>query len=58
MTAPWAPGERRIAMGTSKTTCEKPEQLKGTPQECTPEQVKKCHGADKKHPCVPANKKQ
>ena len=45
-------------MGTSKTTCEKPEQLKGTPQDCTPEQVKKCHGTDKKHPCVPANQKQ
>jgi hypothetical protein len=45
-------------MGTSKTTCQKPEQLKGTPQDCTPEQVKKCHGADKKHPCAPAKQKQ
>jgi hypothetical protein len=41
-----------------KTTCQKPEQLKGTPQECTPEQVETCHGADKNHPCVPAKQKQ
>jgi hypothetical protein len=45
-------------MGTPKTTCQKPEQLKGTPQDCAPEQVKKCHGADKKHPCAPAKQKQ
>jgi hypothetical protein len=45
-------------MGTSKTTCQKPEQLKGTPQECTPEQVNKCHGSDRAHPCAPAKKKQ
>ena len=45
-------------MGTSKTTCQKPEQLKGTPQDCTPEQVKKCHGADKKHSCASAKQKQ
>jgi hypothetical protein len=36
-----------------KPTCQKPEQLKGRPEECTPEQVKKCHGAEKTHPCVP-----
>jgi hypothetical protein len=48
---------RRKAMDTPKTTCQKPEELKGTPQECTPEQVKKCHGAEKDHPCVPGEKK-
>lgn len=31
--------------------CQKPDQLKGKPEECSPEQIKKCHG-DKKHPCV------
>ena len=32
--------------------CQKPEQLKHKPHECTPEQIKKCHGNAKKHPCT------
>ena len=32
--------------------CEKPEKLKTKPQECTPEQVKECHGDVEVHPCV------
>lgn len=32
--------------------CQHPENLKGKPEECSPEQIKKCHGAQKKHPCV------
>lgn len=35
-----------------KKCCQKPEQLKGTPQECSPEQVQKCHGTEKDHPCA------
>jgi hypothetical protein len=31
--------------------CQYPEKLKGKPEECTPEQVKECHG-DEEHPCV------
>jgi ArsR family transcriptional regulator, arsenate/arsenite/antimonite-responsive transcriptional repressor len=31
--------------------CQYPEKLKGKPEECTPEQMKECHG-DKEHPCV------
>jgi DNA-binding transcriptional ArsR family regulator len=30
--------------------CQKPEKLKGKPEECTPDQIKECHG-DKEHPC-------
>jgi DNA-binding transcriptional ArsR family regulator len=30
--------------------CEHPEKLKSKPEECTPEQIKECHG-DKEHPC-------
>ncbi len=30
--------------------CQYPEKLKGKPEECTPEQIKECHG-DEKHPC-------
>lgn len=32
--------------------CEKPEELKDVPEACSPEQVKKCHGDGKGHPCV------
>jgi hypothetical protein len=38
--------------------CEKPERLKKIPKDCSPEQVVKCHGDMKKHPCTePAQKK-
>jgi len=30
--------------------CQYPEKLKGKPEECTPEQIKECHG-DQEHPC-------
>ena len=31
--------------------CQYPEKLKGKPEECTPEQIKECHGDKKEHPC-------
>jgi hypothetical protein len=31
--------------------CEKPEKLKGKPEECTPEQIEECHGEVQDHPC-------
>ena len=33
--------------------CEHPEKLKGKPEECTPEQIKECHGEVQDHPCPP-----
>ena len=30
--------------------CQYPEKLKGKPGECSPEQIKECHG-DEEHPC-------
>ena len=39
-------------MCDGKKGCEKPEELKGKPQECSAEQIRKCHGDVKKHPCV------
>lgn len=43
-------------MGQSKSkgknVCQHPEKLKGKPGECTPEQVRECHGNAKKHPCA------
>ncbi len=38
-------------MCCGKTKCQKPENLKGKPGECSAEQIKKCHGNVKKHPC-------
>ena len=35
--------------------CQKPEQLKGKPRDCSPDQIKKCHRTHIDHPCV-ANK--
>lgn len=35
-----------------ESCCERPEKLKGKPEECTPEQIKECHGDVKEHPCA------
>ena len=35
-----------------KSGCQKPENLKGKPEDCSPEQIKKCHGDAKIHPCA------
>ncbi len=34
-----------------KKKCEKPENLEGSPQDCSEEQIKECHGEEKKHTC-------
>jgi len=41
-----------------ETQCQKPEHLTGTPKDCSPEQIKKCHGPAAEHPCCdkPAEK--
>ncbi len=44
-------------MCEAKQCCQKPEKLKGKPGECSPKQVKECHGSDKNHSCVPEKKK-
>jgi hypothetical protein len=38
--------------------CQKPENLKGKPEDCTPEQIKKCHGDVAEHPCCPPAEKK
>lgn len=38
---------------TEKDKCQKPEKLKGRPEECSPEQIKECHGDVEEHPCAP-----
>jgi hypothetical protein len=44
-------------MSEQKGKCQKPEKLKGKPEECTPEQIRECHGDVKKHPCVTKTRK-
>jgi len=31
--------------------CQYPEKLKAKPEECSPEQIKECHGDSEEHPC-------
>ncbi len=35
-----------------KHGCRKPENLKVSPEGCTPEQIRECHGDSAGHPCV------
>lgn len=37
-----------------KRGCEKPENLKDRTEDCTPEQIRKCHGDVEGPPCVEA----
>jgi hypothetical protein len=43
-------------MCEKKTRCQKPEKLKGKPEECSPEQIKECHGETARHPCEKTEK--
>ena len=38
-------------MCDEKKACQKPENLKGDPKECSPEQIEECHGDVEEHPC-------
>lgn len=40
----------------SENKCECPENLKGKPGECTPEQIKICHGDKEDHSCTEKSK--
>jgi hypothetical protein len=42
----------QVCKSKSKKGCEYRERLKGKPGECSPEQVKECHGDAEGHPCV------
>ena len=39
-------------MNVKENRCRKPEQLKGNPGDCSPEQIRQCHGEAETHPCV------
>ena len=36
--------------------CQQPGKLKDTPENCSPEQIRECHGDAEKHPCVKADR--
>lgn len=36
-----------------KDCCQQPVRLKGKPEECSPAQIRECHGDEKDHPCSP-----
>lgn len=40
-----------------KGCCQQPDRLKGKAVDCIPEQIRKCHGDEKEHPCVPKESK-
>ena len=39
-------------MCNGKTGCQKPEEMMGRPEDCSPEQIRKCHGDVQGHPCA------
>ena len=48
--------DERRTIDMCNDCCQKPETLKGKPEECSPEQIKECHGDTKDHPCVKGEK--
>jgi hypothetical protein len=32
--------------------CVRPEELKTKPEDCSPDQIRECHGEEKEHPCA------
>lgn len=43
--------EKRGENDMCNCCCERPEKLKDKPENCTPEQIRECHGDVGKHPC-------
>jgi len=39
-------------MCDEKCECQRPKELIDKPEECSPEQIKECHGDAKAHPCT------
>ncbi len=44
-------------MSKENPKCQKPEKLRGKPGQCSPEQIKECHGEEQEHPCVEEKEK-
>lgn len=39
-------------MSEKKCCCQKPEQLEGKAEDCSPQKIKECHGEITEHPCT------
>jgi hypothetical protein len=50
--------EEMMHYNGQKSGCQSPEKLKGKPKDCTPKQIKECHGSIRKHPCFPMKNKK
>lgn len=37
--------------------CQRPDRLKGGPEDCSPEQIRECHGGEGRHDCCDREKK-
>ncbi len=47
-----------MCFATQKNGCQFPNKLEGKATDCTPQQIKECHGSAKKHPCIPKKNKK
>ena len=47
---PDKPGTKEVDM--CQNCCQQPDKLRDKPENCTPEQIRQCHGDAKDHPCV------
>ncbi len=45
-------------MSEPKKGCQKPANLTGEPQKCSPEQIRKCHGDAAAHACTEQKKEE
>ncbi|NEX11939.1 MAG: hypothetical protein C1942_04460 [Prosthecochloris sp.] len=47
-------------MSEEKKTCccQNPDMLKSTPEKCSPETIRECHGDQPAHPCVSQDKQE
>jgi len=39
-------------MCKSTCCCQHPEKLQKAPEDCSPEQIRECHGSVQDHPCL------
>ena len=47
-----------MCFARQKNGCQHPDKLKGKPTDCTPKQIKECHGSVRMHPCLPKKSKK
>jgi ArsR family transcriptional regulator len=48
-----APKPQEVDM--CQNCCQQPDKLKDKPENCSPEQIRECHGDAKEHPCTKEN---